>query len=309
MVPGRLTTRRNPESVHREKYDRQSLSKERSLARQEETFRARRRLQNQAIELAANNQWAAAVEVNLQILELGADVDTLNRLGKASFELNQLGTARDYYRRGLELAPNNPIARKNIDRLDELLSRPGPLPDRSSRARVDLRMFITEIGKTAVTQLIDVPRGPTPVVTGERVEVRLDGTRVHAVDSEGHVIGRIEPKLAQRLAELMRGGNRYVAAVAYVQGQRIRVLIREIYQDPSQRGRVSFPGTLSEGAMRGYPSGISVDDYREEVEDDEAADETDAGDDDGFGTEDDEMRPLEELEPESNDDDDDASES
>ena len=137
-------------------------------------------------------------------------------------------------------------------------------------------MFITEIGKTAVTQLIDVPRGPTPVVTGERVEVRLDGTRVHAVDSEGHVIGRIEPKLAQRLAELMRGGNRYVAAVAYVQGQRIRVLIR--------------------------------DDYREEVEDDEAADETDAGDDDGFGTEDDEMRPLEELEPESNDDDD-ASES
>ena len=66
--------------------DRHSLLKECSLARQEETFRARRRLQNQAIEFAANNQWAAAVEVNLQILELGADVDTLNRLGKASFE-------------------------------------------------------------------------------------------------------------------------------------------------------------------------------------------------------------------------------
>ncbi|MBU6333479.1 MAG: tetratricopeptide repeat protein [Chloroflexi bacterium] len=278
------------------------------MARQEETFRARHRLQNQAIELAANNQWAAAVEVNLQILELGADVDTLNRLGKASFELNQLETARDYYRRGLELAPNNPIARKNIDRLDELLSRPGTLPNRSGRARVDLRMFITEIGKTAVTQLIDVPRGPAPVVTGERVEVRLDGTRVHVVDSEGHVIGRIEPKLAQRLAELMRGGNRYVAAVAYLQRQQIRVLIREIYQDPSQRGRVSFPGTLSEGAMRGYPSGISVDEYREETEDDETPDEPEEVEDDGFGTEDDEMRPLEELEPESNDDDDDAGE-
>ncbi len=274
------------------------------MARQEETFRARRRLQNQAIEFAANNQWAAAVEVNLQILELGADVDTLNRLGKASFELNQLEAAREYYRRGLELAPNNPIARKNVDRLDDLLSRAGALPNRSNRPRVDLRMFITEIGKTAVTQLIDVPRGPTAVVIGERVEVRLDGTRVNVVDSEGHVIGRIEPKLAQRLAELIRGGNRYVAAVALVQAQRIRVLIREMYQDPSQRGRVSFPGTFSEGAMRGYPSGIAVDEPPEEVEEDETIDEADVGDDDTFHSEDDEMRPLEELEPEAADDDD-----
>lgn len=276
------------------------------MTRQDEKLRLQRRLQNQAIEHAAKNRWQDAVEVNLQLISIGEDTDTLNRLGKAYFELNRLEEARDSYQRAIRLTPNNPIARKNLERIDELLSRSGSITAKTNRQLVDLRLFITEIGKTALTQLIDVNRGPglSAVVTGEKVELRSEGRHVVVVGTDGAVIGRIEPKLAQRLGELMRGGNRYIAAIAQIHGTQVRVIIREIYQDPSQRGRVSFPGSLSEGSMRGYPSGVSFDDYGDDMlEEDEGVEEREEAEEESFGGEEEELG-LDDIEQDIGEDDD-----
>ncbi|HWQ11828.1 MAG TPA: tetratricopeptide repeat protein [Roseiflexaceae bacterium] len=264
------------------------------MSKQDEKLRLRRRLQSQAVDLAARNRWQEAVDVNLQLLSLGEDTDTLNRLGKAYFELGRLADARDAYQRALRLTPNNPIARKNLERIEELLARSATMhaPSKTGRQLVDLRLFITETGKTALTTLIDVARGPTlgAIVTGERVELRLDGRNVLVYDVDGNLIGRIEPKLAQRLSELMAGGNRYAAAVAYAHGHQVRILVRETYQDPSQRGRVSFPGKLSEGAMRGYLGGAQYDEYGEEMlEEEEAVEEREEPEEEAFGGEEEEL--------------------
>jgi hypothetical protein len=264
------------------------------LTKQDEKLRIRRRLQSQAVDFAARNRWQEAVETNLQLLSLGEDTDTLNRLGKAYFELSQLAEARDAYQRALKLTPNNPIARKNLERIEDLLARSvtAHAQSKTGRQLVDLRLFITETGKTAITSLIDVPRTSTlsPIVTGEKVELRLDGRNVLVYDVDGNLVGRVEPKLAQRLSELMAGGNRYAAAIAQVHGHQIRVLIREIFQDPSQRGRVSFPGKLSEGVARGYLSGAQYDEFGEDMlEEEESADEREEVEEESFGGEEEEL--------------------
>ena len=93
------------------------------MAKQDEKQRQRRRLQERAIEMAATNIWAEAVEINKQILAMGEDTDTYNRLGKAYLELGQYTQSHDCYQHALRLTPTNSIARKNLARLDILLAR------------------------------------------------------------------------------------------------------------------------------------------------------------------------------------------
>jgi hypothetical protein len=263
------------------------------LTKQDEKLRLRRRLQDQAVDLAAKNRWEEAVETNLHLNNLGEDADTFNRLGKGYFELGKLAEAREAYQHALRLMPTNAISRKNVERLDDLLSRAATAPIRTTRQLVDLRLFITETGKTALTTLVDVPRGPEidAVVTGERVDLRLEGRHVLVIEAGGNPIGRIEPKMAQRLSELMVGGNRYAAAVAQTNGHQLRVLIREVYQDPSQRGRVSFPGKLGESALRGgYFASARYDEYGEELlEDEEPLDSREEVEEEAFGGEEEEL--------------------
>jgi tetratricopeptide (TPR) repeat protein len=263
------------------------------LTKQDEKLRLRRRLQDQAVDLAAKNRWEEAVETNLHLNNLGEDADTFNRLGKAYFELGKLAEAREAYQNALRINPANSIARKNVERLNDLLSRSASAPMRTTRQLVDLRLFITETGKTALTTLVDVPRGAVvdAVVTGEKVDLRLDGRNVLVLDASGNPIGRVEPKLAQRMSELMTGGNRYAAAVAQTNNHQLRVLIREVYQDPSQRGRVSFPGKLGESALHGgYFASARYDEYGDDIlEDEEGLDVREEVEEEAFGGEEEEL--------------------
>jgi tetratricopeptide (TPR) repeat protein len=275
------------------------------LARQDEKQRIRRKLQEKAIELAAMNRWDEAADINRQILQLGEDPDTYNRLGKALMEQGQYTEAHDAYQHTLRLNPTNSIARKNVARLDALIARgfESGQANRKPRQQVDLRMFITETGRTAITALIDVPRSPAveALVTGEKMEFRVNGKTVFVVDADGTIVGRLEPKLGQRLAELINGGNRYLAAIAQSDPRTVRLLIRETYQDPSQRNRISFPGKLGEGAA--YVSGLRYEEYEDLLEEAEESDEGEADSEEYISSEEEEELGLEEIDQEINDED------
>ncbi|NTU80923.1 MAG: hypothetical protein HGA45_16345 [Chloroflexales bacterium] len=275
------------------------------MAKQDEKQRIRRKLQEKAVELAAMNRWEEAAEANRQILQLGEDPDTYNRLAKALMELGQFTESHDTYQQTLRLTPTNSIARKNIARLDALIARgfESGQVNRKARQQVDLRMFITETGRTAITALIDVPRGPAvdALVTGEKMDFRVEGRTVYVIDADGTVIGRLEPKLGQRLAELIGGGNRYLSAIAQSDPRQVRLLIRETYQDPSQRNRISFPGKLGEGAA--YVSSLRYEEYEDVLDDDDGADEADAADEEYIGGEEEEELGLEEIDQDMGDED------
>src|SRR5215469_7182898 len=77
----------------------------------EERARRRRKLTEQAIQLALESQWERAVEVNQELLSLGPrELSTLNRLGKALSELGRFAEAKQAYAEALELDPTNNIA-------------------------------------------------------------------------------------------------------------------------------------------------------------------------------------------------------
>jgi tetratricopeptide (TPR) repeat protein len=282
------------------------------VAKQDEKQRLRRRLQDQAIELAATNKWDEALEINKQILGLGEDSESYNRMGKALLELGRFADARDAYQNALRFNPTNTIARKNLARLEQWFSQGAEdvISVKQARQQVDLRMFITETGKTALTTLVDVPRNAASaaLVTGEKMELRVEGRNVVVVDADGNAIGRLEPKLSQRLSELMDGGNRYVAAIAQADPRQVRLLIRETYQDPSQRGRISFPGKLSESALRSYVPNVRYDYEGEDLlEDEETSDDREEIEED-FGGNDEEELGLDDIEPDIGDEDENSEE-
>ena len=251
----------------------------------EEKARQQRELQQRAIQLALESKWDEAVDTNQRLLNFTPrDLSALNRLGKALSELGRYGEAKEAYTTALEIDPNNNIARKNLDRLAQLGD--GESAARPSQERMDPRLFIEETGKTGFTDLVDVASRDVlaRLTAGDQVNLVREGSLLYVQNSAGERIGRIEPRLANRLIKFMEGGNQYAAGITELTAHQVRIIIRERFQHPSMFGKVSFPTSGGE-VTRGYIKDTMLrHDADEEDEGDEGefidADDDDSGDDD-----------------------------
>jgi hypothetical protein len=195
-----------------------------------------------AVQLAIAGKWDDAVKLNKFIVEsFGADEETQNRLGKALSELGKLKDAKLAYEAALKLNPMNSIAKKNAARLNTLLHQKEGL--KVGGTRVDLNLFVEEMGKTVITTL-ETPPGIdicSKVAAGDVAELRIEGDGIYAETSRGVRLGLLEPKLARRLIKFMRGGNRYQAGITSCDGNAVKLIVRETYQDTHFAGKPSFP--------------------------------------------------------------------
>lgn len=223
----------------------------------EELSKRKRQQQVQAQEFAANGEWEEAIALNREILD-GApnDVQALNRLGKALSELRRYSEAYAAYSKAVELDPANQIAKRNLQRLEPLKDQGDEAAIAAERRRTQARqsMFIEEIGKSRLTELQAVAPNETlaQMNSGDAVELRVEGRQTVAYSEDGLRLGQVEARLAQRLIALIKGGNRYSAAVTAVEPGMLRIIIRETYQHPSQAGRLSFPVDAKPIAPRPY---------------------------------------------------------
>ena len=209
---------------------------------EEEKTRLRRQSSKQAIALAMEGRWREAVAANKSLLEsFPNDIDAYNRLGRAHMELGEYSLAREAYQKALELDPYNVIARKNLSRLSYLEEE--AVSPEASLHRVEPQQFIEEVGKAGLVNLyrLALPPVMAKTVAGDRVNLRIEGSNLIAENSQGEYLGLVEPKHGQRLIRLMEGDNRYEATVVSASEQAVTVIIREVYQHPSQAGRLSFP--------------------------------------------------------------------
>jgi tetratricopeptide (TPR) repeat protein len=247
---------------------------------EEEQVRLRRQRSKQAIALAMQGRWREAVAANEEIIaSFPGDVDAYNRLGRAHIELGDYALAKGAYARAMELDPYNIIAQKNLQRLAYLGEVAGEEDDSD---RVEPQHFIEETGKTGVVALHRL--APLAVlakmVAGDKVYLKVDGAGLNVENGRGEYVGQVEPKHGQRLIKLMGGGNRYSAAIVSIGEERVTVIIREIYQDPSQLGQLSFPPRGAE-SLRPYLSDKMLRRELENIETmaDESVDGDDSGDD------------------------------
>ena len=240
--------------------------------------RLKRQLAEQAIAHATAARWLDAAETNRRLIELGPDSESENRLAKALWELGDLGGAREHYQKALSLDPTNRIAERNIDRLKVLIqeagtktvaAKPGP--------KAPVSIFVEETGKTGFAHLTSLARSGelAQVNPGDAVELVPETNRLIA-NSNGIRIGIVEPRVAARLLKLMADGNKYLAGVTSLGDKDVRLIIREVFQDPRNYGKVSFPTAAKSTDLRPYTKGTLVreeedleDDLEDDIEDEE----------------------------------------
>jgi tetratricopeptide (TPR) repeat protein len=234
----------------------------------EEKARLKKQWTDLAIQQAQAGLWEEAVTTNKNILNLFPfEPDAYNRLGKAYSELGQFAEARQAYSQTLKYSPKNTIAKKNLDRLAQLQEE--PVQAHTGAERIDPRLFIEETGKTGVTDLIDIAQAPVlaKVGVGDRVQLYVTGHSLFVRNAAGEDIGRVEPRLANRLINFMEGGNRYAAAILAMENGQVRLMIREEYQHPNMFGKVSFPSQGGGDTIRAYTKDSMLRYDRDEDED------------------------------------------
>ncbi len=244
--------------------------------------------------LANEGRWEEAVQINRELLALFPDdSETLNRLGKAYLELKRYGEAKAAYEHAVKTDASNSIARKNLQRLAEYKAvasaispftadaeAPASTPP-VTREKVVPSIFIEETGKTGTTNLNKVAPGKilSKLTAGDAVVLEVDSkSQTLLVKSqEGDLLGQVEPRLALRLIRFLGAGNRYTAAVTSVGEKDLKIIIRETYQHPSQRGRLSFPPKSNSSGVRAYTRESIL---RYGSDDDEDGNDADADHDD-----------------------------
>lgn len=291
----------------------------------DEKNRIKRQKSDAAVRYAKEGRWEEAVQINRELLSLFPDdSETLNRLGKAYLELKRYGEAKAAYEQAVKTDASNVIARKNLQRLVQYAAvaeaitpvsdtrespavppPPGPTTQTpGSREKVIPSIFIEETGKTGTTNLINV--APTSVLAkltaGDAVQLVIDAKSQSLLvkNQEGEILGQVEPRLALRLIRFLEAGNRYTAAVTSVGERELRLIIRETYQHPSQRGRLSFPPKTSAAGYRAYTRDSVL---RYGLEDDEEGLDSD-GDEEEEGEANEDETELSEDFVEDNDQDD-----
>jgi tetratricopeptide (TPR) repeat protein len=221
---------------------------------EEEQVRLRRQRSKQAIALAMQGRWREAVAANQEIItSFPNDFDAYNRLGRAYMELGEYLPAQEAYSRALELDPYNIIAQKNLRRLSYLEG--AEVGAGVDSAKAEPQHFIEETGKAGVVDLYHLaPQGIlAKMVAGDRVYLKVDDSTLAVENGRGEYLGQVEPRHAQRLIKLMAGGNQYAAAIVSSTEDRVAIIIREVYQDPSQARQLSFPSKGVQG-LRPYLS-------------------------------------------------------
>lgn len=256
-----------------------------------------RRLTQAAKQAAFQGQWQRAIELNQKITELAPrDVAAWNRLGHAYAELGRVAEAQAAYQRALEIEPTNPIAQRNVARLDWLVGQTAdgavPMPIRSSAPRADV--FMEEMGRTYVTDLLR-PAPPAVlarIFPGQEVTLTFTDNAVYVCDADGARLGQLEGRLARRLRHFHAEGNQYRAFVLQLTGETLRIILREVFHAPHLLGVPSFPPQTKIAPPRPY---VTKHEEEEEIYAEEGAELLELGEEEAEIEEEEEEELAEEL--------------
>ena len=141
-----------------------------------------------------------------------------------------------------------------------------PKPTTMSTTRLAPRLFISDSGKSAqVTLFAPAPDAERPFISpGSPIRLEQRNGNLTVCTESGEYLGVVAPKLGRRLLCMIEGGNQYEGAVFSSTPEAIRVVLRETYQHPSQRSKLSFPS--SEPSPEPAPAKVIADDIDNEFD-------------------------------------------
>lgn len=199
-------------------------------------------LSSQAIKAALEARWEDAISLNLQIIETSPkDIDSLNRLARAFFELNDLAKSEQFYKQVLEIDSYNPIAQKNL-KIVLSCKKSGHSFNQNTKTAVSPLMFLYEPGKTKLVSLLKVaePQRLSTVYCGMPLEIVPKNRGISILDSDGKYLGVLPDDVAFQLVRFIKGGNKYAAYAKSVKVNGLIILIRETLRSKKFRNQPSF---------------------------------------------------------------------
>jgi tetratricopeptide (TPR) repeat protein len=208
-------------------------------------------LHQKAIDAALDSRWEEALLLNQQIIEIDEkNIDALNRIARAHFELGDLIEAKKYYNEALKFDQYNPIALKNIKIIQAFKEGDGiRIKGANHQTRVSSSIFLQEPGRTKVVNLLKVaePQKLSLAYCGMAVELTPKQRGITVTDQEGAYLGVLPDDTAHQLLRLIKGGNKYCAFVKSIKVNGISILIKETFRSAKFRNQPSFlefTGTL-----------------------------------------------------------------
>lgn len=202
-------------------------------------------LQQQAILAALSSNWEEALRLNQQIIDADPkNVEALNRLGRAHFELGKIAQAKKLFETALQNDPYNQIAAKFLKRIKtcnkKIFKHNSAEP--TLYQPLDGDMFIEEAGKTKLATLLKVaePQKLSALSAGIQVKLVIKNHCVAVTDLYDDYLGVLPDDLSHHLIRLMHGGNKYQAIIKTIKTNSLSILIREVYRCPRFRNQPSF---------------------------------------------------------------------
>jgi len=193
-----------------------------------------------AITFALSGNWKEAVRVNLEIISQNPeDVDALNRLARAYWELGKVRDAEDTTQKVLKIDPVNQIAQKCAEKWKSAEEGGGV----HISSPTSTETFLEEPGKTKLVTLLNL--GDAKVFanldSGEEVILSSHAYKVSINTPDGKYIGRLPDDLAARLRNLIKAGNKYQVLMKSVDPKEVTVFIREVEKGSKAQDIPSFP--------------------------------------------------------------------
>ncbi len=206
-------------------------------------------LKTQAINYALTNDWKKAQTINEQLVEENPeDIDSLNRLGFAFIKLGRYNKAKETYRKVIFLDKTNPIALKNLKRL-ESVSKGGKKDNgTNSHSTISLsEIFIEEAGKTKTVELKNLADKKTLslVEPGDPVSMLIKRSKIFVQTRDKKYIGALPDNISMRLITFMKGGNEYMACIKASDEKNVTIFIKETKKSARFKNQASFISTFS----------------------------------------------------------------
>lgn len=205
-------------------------------------------MQAAAIGHAMAGEWGDAVSANLKLIANDpSDLEAHNRLGKAYTSLGRSEDAVRAYRAALAIDPRNPIAQRNLARLEA--SDGGVNIADGVGAAVEMARVTGSVDGSAIVTRLERSAGPDVlegVTTGDKLTLEASPAGVRVSTTSGKYLGVVNGKLSVRIAKLIVRGNRYEAFAGGGDGTGFSIQIVESFKHSDLAAVISFPNQYVE---------------------------------------------------------------
>lgn len=207
-----------------------------------------------AVEAALKSNWEEAVKINSKILALEPqDITTLNRLGFAYLNIGKTKEAKKIFNKILKLDPANPIAQKNLKRVEVKTAGNNSLT-------ISPLVFLEEPGITKTVNLININQKKVinSLQCGEEIDIITKRKRIELRSKNNLYVGALPDDMSFKIKKLTKLGNVYKVYVKSISDTLLTVIIREVkrgkrVKDPTfnNKNKVDYHASIRSEILEG----------------------------------------------------------